>query len=186
MSKTNETLKNKTAKNSAKQTANEASASFIERNRAILLGTFTGLTIAVGLSVVSNLSISMVAAIGASCSFLVSYLSDAFYQRNNKDKSKSKEPFDDLNFRKETYKIAYEIQLANAKRNKKNNTVIAKFEKLVTEAQKEVPHSEQSAINLLNVYKRGTHALKRLNDIDVTALKIKEIENHKRKIHKSR
>jgi hypothetical protein len=113
-------------------------------------------------------------------------LSDAFYQRNNKDKSKSKEPFDDLNFRKETYKIAYEIQLANAKRNKKNNTVIAKFEKLVTEAQKEVPHSEQSAINLLNVYKRGTHALKRLNDIDVTALKIKEIENHKRKIHKSR
>jgi hypothetical protein len=221
MSKSNEMLKNETAKNTAKntakQTANETSVSFIERNKAILLGTLTGLTVAAGLGVVSSLSMVMVAAIGISSSILASYLIDVFYRRNNKDETKSisqsqyipqsltkaaalyfskalskaisKEPSDDLNFRKHTYKTAYEIQLANAKRNKKNNTVITKFEKLVSEAQKEAPHSEQSAKNLLNVYKRGTEALKHLNDDDSNYfinLKIQELEDLKKKKLKSR
>lgn len=191
MSKTNEARKNITAKNSAKQTANETSQSFIERNKSILLGTIAGLTISVGLSAVSSLSVSMVAVIGASCSFLVSYLSDAYIPQSiskavaeTQSHTISLSKKDELNFRKETYKKAYEIELANTKRNKKNNAVITKFEKLVSEAEKKAPVSEQSTKNLLNIYKRGTQALHRLHNSDVITHKIKELENQKRKLLK--
>lgn len=198
MKKTDETIKNKKLKKDTKvveqsDTKNtnqtEASHSFIERNKEIILGAISGLTVGIGLSVASGLSIGIIAVISVSSSIVGYGLIHSFSQTKNKDKTKPKEALNNLNFKKETYKTAYEIQLANAKRDKKSNIVVAKFEKLVSDAQKTAPLSEQSTKNLLNIYKKGTEALKHLNDDDANYfinLKIQELEELKKKKRKSR